>query len=44
MGVVHSGGQRTTLDSRSSTLGHSFHHEGDNGEFAQWLRDYHETV
>lgn len=44
VGVVHSGGQETTIDSRSSSLGLDFYHEGDNGEFAGWLKDYHEWV
>jgi hypothetical protein len=36
--VVHPGGQRPIIDSGSGSLGPSFHHWGDNGEYVQWLR------
>lgn len=38
VGEVHSGGQR------SSSLGPSFYHQSDDGEFSHWLREYHELV
>jgi hypothetical protein len=44
VGVVHSRGQKMTIDSRSCSLGHSIYHWSDNGEYSQWLRDYSESV
>jgi hypothetical protein len=41
--IVHSGGQRTIMDSRSGSLGPSFYHWDDNGEYTQWLREYLES-
>jgi hypothetical protein len=31
------------MDSGSGSLGPSFYHWGDNGEYAQWLKDYPES-
>ena len=43
VGVVHSGGHGKILDSGSGGLGPSFYHYGDDGEYAQWLREYPES-
>ena len=43
VGVVHSGGHGRIMDSESGGLDPSFYHYGDNGEYAQWLRDYPES-
>ena len=40
VGVVHSGGHGRILDSGLCSLGPSFYHYGDDGEYAQWLREY----
>ena len=42
VGVVHSGGHGKIIDSGSGGLSPSFYHYGDDGEYAQWLRDYPE--
>ena len=34
VGVIHSSGQGTTIDSRSGSLGPGFYHWNDNGEYA----------
>ena len=44
VGVVHSGGQRATIDVGLGSLGPSFYHWSDNGEYAQWLREYPDYV
>ena len=41
--VVHSGGHRTIIDSRSRSLDPRFSRWGDNGEYDQWLRDYSDS-
>ena len=43
VGVVHSSGHGTIIDSGSGGLGPSFYHYGDDGEYAQWLTDYSES-
>ena len=35
VGVFHSGGQITTIDSGSCSLGPNFYHWSNNGEYAQ---------
>ena len=40
--VVHSGGHGKIIDSGLGGLGLNFYDYGDNGEYAQWLRDYPE--
>ena len=44
MGVVQPGSQRAKLDARLGHLGPSFYHWSDNGEYAQWLKEYPELV
>ena len=38
--VVYSDGHGRIIDSGSGFLGPSFDHYGDNGDYAQWLREY----
>ena len=42
VGVVHSGGHGGFIDLALGFLGPSFYHYGDNGDYAQWLREYPE--
>lgn len=42
--VVQSGGQDTKIDTRLGHRGPSFYHWSDNGEYAQCLKDYLESV
>ena len=44
VGVVQSGRQDTKTYIRLGHLGPSFYHWNDNGEYAQWLKDYSESV
>ena len=43
VGVAHLDGHRKIIDSGSGSLGPSCYHYGDNGEYAQWLRNYPES-
>ena len=36
-------GHGTIIELGSEGLGPSFYHYGDNGDYAQWLRDYPES-
>ena len=40
VGVVHSGGHRRIIDTGSDGLSPSFYDYRDDGEYAQWLKDY----
>ena len=43
VGVVHPKGQSTIVSSSSGSLGPQFYHHEDDGEYAQWLKEYPES-
>ena len=43
VGVYHSGGRGMIIDTGSGGLGPSFYNYGDDGKYAQWLKDYPES-
>jgi hypothetical protein len=43
VGVIHPDNQRINMDLGSGSLGPNFYHYGDNGNYAQWLREYPES-
>ena len=44
VGVVQLNSEKSKIDSGSGFLGPSFYHQGDDGEFAHWLRQYSEFI
>ena len=43
VGLVHSGGHRKVIASASEFLGLNFYHCEDDGNYAQWLKEYSES-